>query len=224
MGVLVGGNLPAVGSVAAHFQLGQYSGDDSVEIDNDRLPPFGATPGNFYNRARDALEVWTLADPLIGFDFHYEAQRSMPNTYTEVNVTQDETWIMDYWLNDTCTPSVKCWDWPSTGCPAGQNCYLGNILYARIDNEISRVLILINHDDDIPWFQGTGTPGASQFDLWSAMVHEFGHAVGIIEHIVDVDCTHPGALTMCGSKGLHKGTTEMRTLEPHEDADFTNAY
>lgn len=80
------------------------------------------------------------------------------------------------------------------------------------------------------FYLGTGTPLATQYDLWSVAVHEFGHATGFAAHwdeagfycSQNVDSVSPTRHTMCPT--IYRGTTMQRTLAPHDKDVFQNAY
>lgn len=59
------------------------------------------------------------------------------------------------------------------------------------------------------WYTGTGSPGATQHDLWSVLTHEFGHASAILH--TNASCPSGGGPTMCPS--ISKGQSYMRSLE-----------
>jgi hypothetical protein len=69
----------------------------------------------------------------------------------------------------------------------------------------------IRYDKDENWYTGTGTPASNQFDAWSVITHEFGHALGLRD-TQSIYC--PGNATdatMCGQ--IFRGTTWFRSLE-----------
>jgi hypothetical protein len=91
---------------------------------------------------------------------------------------------------------------------------------------------LVKMDDNgggAGWYAGTGTPGATQRDKFSVMVHEFGHVTGQNYDWPDNDATGlcPTAghgditkrITMCGQILL--GRTDQRSLAT-EDVDAFN--
>lgn len=80
------------------------------------------------------------------------------------------------------------------------------------------------------FYLGTGTPGSSQWDLYSTAAHEFGHAAGFLTHMseggvycgMNGDGSSPTRHTMCPN--IPAGTRMMRTLGPHDADIFANAY
>jgi hypothetical protein len=69
----------------------------------------------------------------------------------------------------------------------------------------------IRYDKDENWYTGAGTPASNQFDAWSVITHEFGHALGLRD-TQSIYC--PGNATdatMCGQ--IFRGTTWFRSLE-----------
>jgi hypothetical protein len=61
------------------------------------------------------------------------------------------------------------------------------------------------NDKNENWYTGTGTPASNQYDAWSVITHEFGHALGLRD-TQSIYC--PGNATdatMCGQ--IFRGTT-----------------
>lgn len=94
-------------------------------------------------------------------------------------------------------------------------------------------------DSNLPgsatWYAGTGSTPSSQFDVWAAATHEFGHATGFDLHFYwDSDPSLCGPLvnwpqkqTMCtaGSDIDNLlGRNSFRTLEWHDKSTFKDAY
>lgn len=208
LGVMVGTTSPALGTIAAHFP-NTNSSDDGYEIDSARPPPFDNS--NFVNRFHNAASEWSgIAGS--GLDFISDGQRSMPQTLTAGSVTADETWVMDYWNNDSI------WNWPSCS-----PCAMGTAQITFLSGNINRVLIRINEDNDIPWHQG-GNPGPTQYDLLSTMTHEIGHAAGGKGNpdfgSGSAECNN--LYTMCGVSS--PGSTYKQTVSSHEIADMAAKY
>ena len=85
----------------------------------------------------------------------------------------------------------------------------------------------------VPWYDGTGTPPSSSWDIWSVMAHEFGHATGRNiggdgdGHFAESSIYCPagadsGRHTMCPS--VVSGTSQMRTPATHDSDTFGAAY
>ena len=81
------------------------------------------------------------------------------------------------------------------------------------------------------WWSGTGMTPSNEYDLWSAMAHEFGHATGFYNGLrhhwpeADSEGLCPEGVnrhTMC--PGLIPGTIMMRNLEEHDSHTYNNAY
>lgn len=72
------------------------------------------------------------------------------------------------------------------------------------------------------WYINTGTPPAGQFDLWSVLTHEFGHASGLWDHSTWGTCTGSAGPTMCPSISATK--THWRTLEYDDKNRFNLLY
>ena len=210
-------------SVTTHWPDTTYSGDDSFKIDASRLPPFNDS--NFFNRAQSAAATWSAVSG-SGFDFVYtNPQPSIVNTLspTTAGVPNDHTWIADYYTG-TCT-ATECWNWPTNGiCPTGYKCRLGHNVNAFSNGEIYKALTVINHDDHIPWFQGTGAPTSSQYDLQSVQTHELGHAMGATGAGGSACVFNANMYTMCDERAYFLGNRYARDLAGHELTDLAAKY
>lgn len=73
-----------------------------------------------------------------------------------------------------------------------------------------------------PWYHGTGTPSASQYDSWGVWQEELGHAQNISHHIPPGhdDSTHDH--TMSGHET--PGQTGKRQPQAHENEHACRAY
>lgn len=70
------------------------------------------------------------------------------------------------------------------------------------------------------WYTGTGTPGATQFDLQSVLAHELGHAVAISH--TNASCAGTSRPTMCAN--ITTGTNYMRSLEADDRGALNYLY
>jgi hypothetical protein len=208
-GLVLGTIAPAMGSAAIHFPNDNAWGDDGFEIDDTRAYPFGTT--SFYFRSRSAADTWSAISG-SGLDFIYDGQRSMSPTLAVGNVTFDETWIMDYWTSG----AGGKWDYPSCGSTCA---FATTEISGGGSGIIDRALIRVNHDDQLPWYQGTGTPSGTQYDLLSTMVHEVGHAAGGLDFY---GSERTNLYTMCGTSSV--GSTYKRSISAHEIADMAAKY
>jgi len=80
----------------------------------------------------------------------------------------------------------------------------------------------IRYDKDENWYTGTGTPAGNQYDAWSIITHEFGHALGL-NHTQSTYC--PGNATdatMCPT--ILIGTTWPRSLETDDQNGISYLY
>jgi hypothetical protein len=77
-------------------------------------------------------------------------------------------------------------------------------------------------DKDINWYTGSGSPPADKYDLFTTVMHEFGHAEGRSEHYRDgvSECTDPPGEVMCAT--LANGV--KRHLLKHDKHTFDQAY
>lgn len=97
--------------------------------------------------------------------------------------------------------------------------------------------ISINACCGTPWYSGTGTPGGSQWDFYSTMVHEMGHAsltwyghyedfpaLGLTGVCSPYNPTNPNTAdaTMCGQ--YYPGRTYARSLQTHDIHTYTPAW
>jgi hypothetical protein len=111
---------------------------------------------------------------------------------------------------------------PLTGAEAGWLAATRSCWNATT-GELWRFEIVVDRND--PFYTGGGTPPGNQYDLWSVLSHEFGHATGL-EHWDDANpmCSDGGIVrhTMCPTIPI--GETWMRTVEPHDIHTFHNTY
>lgn len=164
-----------------------------------------------------------------GLDFWYTSpQPSISNSCATTSCTgqaNDTTYIGDYWKS-SCTSS-DCWNWTSGGgCPVSK-CKLGENAWECLSScgwgdLLEKVWVKINDDDHIPWYQGTGSPSGNQYDLWSVMTHEMGHAAGFTH--INSFCGTSSMYTMCSGPGDFKGTNHPRSLSSHEKDDLAAKY
>jgi hypothetical protein len=75
------------------------------------------------------------------------------------------------------------------------------------NNKLQRISIAIDYTEN--WYTGTGSPSSNQYDLESAMAHEWGHGIGLI-HTQSTYCSGTGSATMCPT--IPAGTTYLRSL------------
>lgn len=128
------------------------------------------------------------------------------------------------WTGDACTmPSPRAWVITWDVSPLGR---IGNTHNCGTPTNLTATTIHL--DDDANWYVSSGTPQASQYDLRSVTIHEFGHSTGFHGpndgHFPasDTVCTTSPIHTMCA--GVSPGTIYMRTLETHEKGLFSAAY
>lgn len=80
-------------------------------------------------------------------------------------------------------------------------------------------------DADRAWYAGTGTPSSSQYDLFSVVSHEGGHATGWAGHFSTTESIcddNASQATMCPT--VSPGTVRLRTLSTHDIHTFASAY
>ncbi len=78
--------------------------------------------------------------------------------------------------------------------------------------------------DTRAWYVGTGTPASTQYDLYSIVTHEAGHATGWNGHFDNSEaiCATSLPATMCAYYQL--GNIRWRTLSTHDVHTFVGAY
>jgi hypothetical protein len=213
LGGLVGTMVPASGSAAVHFPLSNIGGDDGFEIDSNRATPLNIS--NFVNRVNDAAAAWSAIGG-SGLDFIADGQRTMVSSLQVGSVQADETWVMDFWTDNTT------WNWPNNNGYGG--CVTGTTTISGASGQINRALIRVNDDDQISWYFLPGTPPSTWWDLLSTLTHEFGHAAGGKGGpdfgSGSTECVN--LYTICG--GASRGTTWKRSITPHEMADMDVKY
>jgi hypothetical protein len=193
-------------------------GDDTYKIDLSRYFPFN--DDNFFLGALAATnEISGVAGSGLDFVHTYPQPVILPTKSTSI-MPDDNTWIADYW-EDSCN-TTQCWNWPATGCPTGKECVLAWTFSLVNGDDMYRSLIDVNDDDHIPWFEGSGTPGDTKYDLRGTMVHELGHASGF-GHI-NVNCGTSSMYSMCGDPSDFLGNLWGRTLSSHEENDLAAKY
>jgi hypothetical protein len=99
-------------------------------------------------------------------------------------------------------------------------------------------MTLDSDDPDWDWYKGTGDPPTDEFDVWSVVAHEFGHATGFgrgqsrEDHFSSdaSECDEsdlPHRQTMCDILipiTREMGRTYRRSLESHDQHTLSNAY
>jgi hypothetical protein len=75
-------------------------------------------------------------------------------------------------------------------------------------------------NSQVNWYTGTGVPPPNKYDVFSVLVHEFGHATGWGPNHLQGGGTCP-VHVMCPTLG--NGVTR-RVLQSHDSHTFDNAY
>lgn len=194
----------------AHTPVSAYYDDTWNEPDGEIDWRFGAQNAPLANQAwRDRVaETW-------------ETWRNVDSADDDGNkIVNDES---QGFLGYACGHTEDVWVF-SIGIPTADNPAIVNIC-----GEGTILVATIRFDTGIgDWYKGTGSPGASEYDLLSVSTHEIGHVYGFgtpfIEHFSgSTDCPNSAARqTMC--QGTVIGKTWKRTLESHDIHTHQAAY
>lgn len=163
--------------------------------------------------AAGTLQAWVVNNPkwdLSGSNIVKYRANQLPSTWQSRLSSARNTWnavggaSIDL-LRDDTNYGIRVYD----GYIDGAYGTLGVATrYWPWNTYISSATIKMDHSES--WYTGSSASGigATQFDLQGAMVHELGHAMGILH--TNVSCTGYLRPTMCDS--LTTGTTIFRSL------------
>lgn len=205
--------LPAA-AVSAHTSSA-FVGASSVggKWPSNHVEPYfirNTFPAQAYNdRINNSATVWAGASSDTA-----DAATSFAG-YTTVTGNADNpclaSWSAVYWRN--ISPGL-----------------VGNTVWGKCGSTVTQKFsISVNACCGTPWYSGTGTPGPSQWDLYSVMVHEMGHAaatwyghyedkpaLGLAGVCSPYNPTSPntGDATMCGQ--YYPGQSYARSLQVHD--------
>lgn len=216
----VGGILPAEAHPwDQHYVYGAYTSRWDVQQISWYFDQAYASQGlPFQERAHDAAAAWN----------------NVPDGHVWLNYRGGLTWNADEDCGANGGISVVRWaDLPG---PAARVWYCHRPQPVGSEWSITAFTITIDSSPEFPgggsatWYPGTFKGTTTQVDLWSALTHEFGHAIGQSRHFEEADlcptdaaADHSHSATLCA--GVWYGNdTNRRTLEADDIHTMQGAY